>query len=112
MGFKGCAFRIWEKRAKNKPRAESNFFADGRADRPIPAGTVPYARVTQLPMPDGTVRYADPDFLRADDFHYDGKLPDGTFGRGFPAGIEVRSEEHTSELHPPDHLVCPLLLAK
>src|SRR5258708_6620711 len=65
-------FADMEKQAKYKPQAESNFFADGRADRPIPAGTVPYARVTQLPMPDGTVRYADPDFLRADDFHYDG----------------------------------------
>src|SRR5258708_31626495 len=27
-------------------------------------------------------------------------------------GLEVRSEEHTSELQSPDHLVCRLLLAK
>src|SRR5258708_24799997 len=28
------------------------------------------------------------------------------------AGMEVRSEEHTSELQSPDHLVCRLLLEK
>src|SRR5258708_34614468 len=27
-------------------------------------------------------------------------------------GFELRSEEHTSELQSPDHLVCPLLLEK
>src|SRR5438552_16160419 len=29
-----------------------------------------------------------------------------------PAGRDVRSEEHTSELQSPDHLVCRLLLEK
>src|SRR5258708_25899088 len=29
-----------------------------------------------------------------------------------PALVEMRSEEHTSELQSPDHLVCPLLLEK
>src|SRR5207244_5515969 len=29
-----------------------------------------------------------------------------------PQGIKARSEEHTSELQSPDHLVCRLLLAK
>src|SRR5207244_11463109 len=28
------------------------------------------------------------------------------------AGVEIRSEEHTSELQSPDHLVCRLLLEK
>src|SRR5438552_14400511 len=28
------------------------------------------------------------------------------------AGVQVRSEEHTSELQSPDHLVCRLLLEK
>lgn len=73
-------FPDMDHQAKYKPQAESKFFADGRADRPIPAGAVPYGRDTAK---------ADPAFLKADDFHYDGKLPDGTFGRGFPAGIEV-----------------------
>src|SRR5258708_31380242 len=29
-----------------------------------------------------------------------------------PDGVEIRSEEHTSELQSPDHLVCRLLLEK
>src|SRR5258708_19506717 len=33
-------------------------------------------------------------------------------GRHGPAGSSVRSEEHTSELQSPDHLVCRLLLEK
>lgn len=63
--------------AKYKPQAASKFFADGRADRPTPAGTVPRGRGTA----------ADPDFLRADDAHYAGKAADGSFVKGFP--IEV-----------------------
>lgn len=41
-------------------------------------------------MPFGRdARQADPAFLKADDFHYDGKLADGTFGRGFPAALSI-----------------------
>lgn len=63
--------------SKYKPQMASKFFADGRADRPTPAGTVPRGRGTA----------ADPDFLRADDAHYLGKNADGSFVKGFP--IEV-----------------------
>src|SRR5258708_30147015 len=35
-----------------------------------------------------------------------------TVDRGSTAGGKLRSEEHTSELQSPDHLVCPLLLEK
>ena len=88
MGFRGLRsarppielFPDMDRQAKYKPQAESKFFADGRADRQIPVGTVPFGR-------DGAK--ADPAFLRADDFRYEGKLADGTFGRGFPAGVEV-----------------------
>ena len=88
MGFRGLrsarppieVFPDMDHQAKYKPQAESKFFADGRADRQIPAGTVPFGR-------DGAK--ADPAFLRADDFRYEGKLADGTFGRRFPAGVEV-----------------------
>ena len=34
-------FPDMDHQAKYKPQAQSKFFADGRADRPIPAGTVP-----------------------------------------------------------------------
>ncbi len=88
MGFRGLrstrppieVFPDMDRQAKYKPQAESKFFADGRADRQIPAGTVPYGR-------DGAK--ADPAFLRADDFRYEGKLADGSFGRGVPPDVEV-----------------------
>jgi len=88
MGFRGSfstrppieVFPDMDHQAKYKPQATSKFFADGRADRPIPAGAVPFGR---------SATQSDPAFLKADDFHYDGKLPDGTFGRGFPASMEI-----------------------
>src|SRR5947208_14611285 len=43
------------------------------------------------------------------DFRY----PVGTYGYGaIAAALSRRSEEHTSELQSPDHLVCRLLLEK
>ena len=91
MGFRGLRstrppielFPDMDHQAKYKPQAGSKFFADGRADRPLPAGTVPFGR---------DARQADPAYLRADDFRYEGKLADGSFGRGFPAQIEVNRE--------------------
>lgn len=88
MGFRGMIstrppieiFPDMDHQAKYKPQAQSRFFADGRADRPLPAGTVPFGR---------DARQADPAFLRADDARYAGKNADGSFVRGFPAGIEV-----------------------
>jgi mono/diheme cytochrome c family protein len=88
MGFRGSfstrppieVFPDMDHQAKYKPQASSKFFADGRADRPLPPGTVPYGR---------SAGKADPAFLKADDFHYQGKLADGTFGRGFPAALEI-----------------------
>ena len=55
----------------------SAFFADGRSDRVAPPGTVASSF-----GPAGQP-------LRDDDFLYQGKLPDGTFARGFPAAIHV-----------------------
>lgn len=91
MGLRGLrsprppieVFPDMDRQAKYKPQAGSRFFADGRADRPIPAGTVPFGR---------DARQADPAFLRADDFRYEGRLADGSFGRGFPAKLEVTRE--------------------
>jgi len=101
MGFRGLrstqppieVFPDMDRQAKYKPQAGSEFFADGRADRPIPVGTVPYGRGRgveivrnekgeALPGP-----FHDPAYLRADDFRYAGRAADGTFARGFP--IEV-----------------------
>ncbi len=88
MGYRGSLstrppVEVWpdmDHQAKYKPQAESKFFADGRADRPVPAGTVPFGRNS---------READAAYLRADDARYAGKNADGSFVRGFPAGLEV-----------------------
>ena len=96
MGFRGMkssrppieVFPDMDHQAKYKPQAESQFFADGRADRPIPAGTVPFGRDTiEKRDKDGKPYFADPAFLKADDFHYAGKNADGSFARGFPIPV-------------------------
>ena len=98
LGFRGLpatrppieVFPDMDHQAKYKAQGESKFFADGRADRPIPAGTVPFGRdVVEKHDKDGKVYFADPAFLRADDARYAGKNADGSFVRGFPAGLEV-----------------------
>jgi mono/diheme cytochrome c family protein len=87
MGFRGMTatrppielFPDMDHQGKYKPQAESKFFADGRADRAIPAGAVPRGRSVE----------ADASYLRADDARYAGKGADGSFVRGFPAGLEL-----------------------
>ncbi len=69
--FPEWAFPGMKRQPKPRPQGESTFFADGRADRPIPAGVVS----------------RDP--LRNDSALYEGKAADGTFLRGFPAAITV-----------------------
>lgn len=86
MGYRGAVstrppIEVWpdmDHQAKYKPQAESKFFADGRADRPIPAGTVPFGRSSEQ---------ADPAFLKADEALYAGKNADGSFVRGFPVDV-------------------------
>lgn len=85
MGFRGMkstlppieVFPDMDHQAKYKPQAESKFFADGRADRPLPPGVVPHGRTVE----------ADPAFLRANDAVYAGKNPDGSFVKGFPVEV-------------------------
>ena len=72
-------FPDMDRQAKYRPQAESKFFADGRADRPLPAGVVPRGRTIA----------ADPEFLRSDGFLYRGKAATGEFARGFPPGLAI-----------------------
>ena len=90
LGFRGAnatrppieLFPDMDHQAKYKPQAESKFFADGRSDRQIPAGAVPFGRSAEK---------ADPDFLKADDVHYAGKNADGSFLKGFPSDVVIDS---------------------
>ena len=69
--FPEWAFPGMKHQPKPNPQGSSQFFADGRADRPIPTHTVARGE------------------LRADDHLNLGKSSDGTFARGFPASLAV-----------------------
>ena len=71
-----------DRQAKYKPQAASPFFADGRADRPLPAGVVAYGRSSTSGTPDAA-------FLKADDAAYLGKNADGSWVSGFPKSVKV-----------------------
>lgn len=88
LGFRGSlstrtpleVFPDMDHQAKYKPQAESAFFADGRADRPRPAGTVAFGRNSSV---------ADASFLKADSVLFEGKDAKGAWVVGFPAAVTV-----------------------
>ena len=67
--FPEWAFPGMKRQPKPKPQGESKFFADGRADRPLPAGVV-----SREP-------------LRNDDALFTGKSANGSWVRGFPVAV-------------------------
>ncbi len=71
MVFPDTFFPEMNYQAKYKPQATSAFFADGRADRPLPAGVV-----SRNP-------------LRDDEQLYRGKDATGQWARGFPSALTV-----------------------
>ena len=91
MGFRGSlserppleVFPDMDRQPKFKPQAPSAFFADGRADRPTPAGVVAYGR---------SYSRQDEKFLAADDHLYRGQAGDGAFARGFPQSVELGAQ--------------------
>lgn len=90
LGFRGSLterppleiFSDMDHQPKYKPQAASAFFADGRADRPTPAGAVPFGR---------TALAQDGKYLAAEDHLYRGKAANGDFARGFPSEVTVNA---------------------
>jgi mono/diheme cytochrome c family protein len=88
FGFRGSlstrppleVFPDMDHQAKYKPQAESAFFADGRADRRLPAGVVPYGR---------TAGEADAGFLKADPALFEGKDSKGAWLAGYPSAVTI-----------------------
>ncbi|MET0262363.1 MAG: cytochrome c [Rariglobus sp.] len=88
FGFRGSissrspleVFPDMDHQAKYKPQAESKFFADGRADRPRPAGAVAFGRTGDA---------ADANFLKADTALYQGKDAKGAWVTGFPSAVTI-----------------------
>lgn len=91
MGFRGSistkppleVFPDMDRQPKYKHQAASRFFADGRADRPTPAGVVAFGRSNGV---------QEEKFLAADDHHYRGVNADGSYAKGFPADITVDAQ--------------------
>jgi mono/diheme cytochrome c family protein len=91
LGFRGSEFTKpplevfpdMDRQPKYEPQKPSAFFADGRADRPTPAGVVAFGR---------SYAAKDEKFLAADDHFYRGTAADGSFARGFPASVEVGAQ--------------------
>jgi mono/diheme cytochrome c family protein len=89
MGFRGSkstkppleVFPDMDRQAKYKPQAASPLFADGRTDRPLPAGAV------------------SRDDLRDDDHLFRGKDAKGQWATTFPAAVTVDAQllEHGRE---------------
>ncbi|MBW7896620.1 MAG: cytochrome c [Opitutaceae bacterium] len=75
--FPEWAFPGMKYQPKYKAQGDSAFFADGRADRPLPAGVVPAAY-----GPLGRTFQANPHLT-------EGKDARGNFATGFPEEIEV-----------------------
>jgi mono/diheme cytochrome c family protein len=88
LGFRGSlstrtpleVFPDMDHQAKYKPQAQSSFFADGRADRPRPAGTVAFGRTSDVP---------DARFLKADSALFEGKDSAGAWLTKFPSAVTV-----------------------
>jgi mono/diheme cytochrome c family protein len=92
LGFRGAHTKLpplevypdMDRQPKYKPQAESHFFADGRTDRPLPAGVVSR----------GATVAEDSRYLAADDHMFRGYsgplLPNDTkWYRGFPDSVTV-----------------------
>lgn len=79
LGFRGSistrppleVFPDMDRQAYYKPQSRSAFFADGRTDRPIPAGVVARGR------------------LRLDSAYYEGRDAAGEWVRGFPTQVQI-----------------------
>jgi len=90
LGFRGSlstrtpleVFPDMDHQSKYKPQAESAFFADGRADRPRPVGTVAFGR---------TALNAEASFLKADSAFYEGKDAKGAWVVTFPVALTADS---------------------
>lgn len=101
LGFRGCKsekppleiFPDMDRQPRYKPQAENEFFPDGRNDRPVVPGTVPF-------LTDNQQRYpftAPKDIFTEDEYLSTGKLEDGSFGRGIPIPVTYQLMQRGQE---------------
>ena len=102
LGFRGSTskkpplevFPDMDRQAKYKPQAENKFFADGRNDRPIPAGTV--ARGNYFNHAEVFSKDFEDEYLGDTVFH-DGKNADGSFAQTLPLNVTYELIEQGRE---------------
>tara|TARA_B110000438_G_scaffold291882_2_gene329429 strand:+ start:1085 stop:1747 length:663 start_codon:yes stop_codon:yes gene_type:complete len=91
LGLRGCKssrrplelFPDMDHQAKFGEQSTSDFFADGRTDRPRVPGAVPTTTVLE----DTYAHLSPPDAFNEDDYFVSGKDDQGEFGSGFPIAI-------------------------
>ncbi len=102
LGFRGSTskkpplevFPDMDRQARYKPQAENEFFADGRNDRPIPAGTV--ARGNYFNHAEVFSKDFEDEYLGDTVFH-DGKNADGSFAQTLPLDVTFELIEQGRE---------------
>ena len=102
LGFRGSTstkpplevFPDMDRQARYKPQAENEFFADGRNDRPIPAGTV--ARGNYFNQVEVFSKDFEDEHLGDTVFH-DGKNADGSFAQTLPLDVTFELIEQGRE---------------
>ena len=101
LGFRGTAsqrtpleiFPDMDRQFKFLEQGENTIFADGRNDRPVPAGTVPFIPEEQETYP----HLAPKDRYYADNYFATGMI-DGRPGQGFPVEIDNAAVARGQEL--------------
>lgn len=102
LGFRGSTstkpplevFPDMDRQARYKPQAENGFFADGRDDRPIPAGTVARGNYfNQLEV----FSEGYQDTLLGDTVFNKGKNADGSFAKKLPLEVTYQLIEQGQE---------------
>lgn len=91
LGLRGCKssrlplelFPDMDHQAKFKAQSTSDFFADGRTDRPRVPGAVP----TTTALEANYAHLSPPDAFMEDDYFASGKNDQGEFGSGFPIDL-------------------------
>lgn len=103
MGFRGCKssrlplelFPDMDRQNRYNEQSRSDFFSDGRTDRPHVPGAVPFI----TPMAAEYANFMPPGALIDDVYFASGKTESGVFGRGFPIEVTAEAMSHGQELY-------------
>lgn len=110
FGFRGCKsstpplriFSDMDEQSRFHPQGQTDYFADGRMDRPQVPGTVPFVTEKQE-----NFEHLSPDNrLRDSDYIATGRLEDGSYGTGIPIQVNHEAMLRGQELYNINCAVC------